>query len=263
MKKQLKMMGILSILALSLTQLARAETAGSGQSVTPGERAKIEGVVHDYLKAKPEVILESVQALQQKQMDQMQQTIKQTQNLAAQFVAPLMSAKGDAVGGNPNGKVTLVEFFDYQCPHCIDMDPILDQFLKNNKEVRVVYKEWPIRGPLSQTAAQMAMAANVQGKYYEFHHALMTSGQLGSEDQLMAIAKSVGLDLQKLKTDMNGEAVKAKLKETSDLAQSLKLFGTPAIFIGKTPSEKQKTTKVIYVPGVMNEAQLKEAIGKV
>jgi protein-disulfide isomerase len=83
----------------------------------------------------------------------------------------LLYRAGDPIAGNPKGKVTLVEFFDYQCGHCIDMAPVIGEIIKANPNVRVIFKEFPIRGPVSDYAARAALAANKQGKYYQFSHA--------------------------------------------------------------------------------------------
>ena len=90
--------------------------------------------------------------LQRKQYEQAEQTVKQTQKIAPQFASALFKQDNDPTAGNPKGIVTIVEFFDYQCPHCVDMAPVTEAIIKANSNVRYVFKEFPIRGPVSDFA---------------------------------------------------------------------------------------------------------------
>lgn len=227
-------------------------------NVSPAERAKIEEVVHQYLLKKPEVLVEALQILQKKQYDQAEQTVKQTQQTAGNFTKALFHQANDPVAGNADGKVTVVEFFDYQCPHCIDMAPVMAAIIKANPDVRIIFKEFPIRGPMSEFASRAALAANKQGKYVDFSHALLTANQPLSQDVIFDIAKKQGLDVDKLKKDMTDKSVDDQLKDTIKLAQNLKLFGTPAFFIGKTDD----SGKISYVPGQMDQKQMQDSIDK-
>lgn len=243
-----------------VTQAYAATAATTNNvNVSPEERAKIEEVVHQYLLAKPEVIMEAVQALQKKQYEQAENTVKETQKTASTFAKGLFTQSNDPVAGNPKGKISVVEFFDYQCPHCVDMAPVIAEVIKTNPDVRIVFKEFPIRGPMSEFAARAALAANKQGKYYEFSHALLISNKPLTKEVVFEIAKSSGLDVDKLKKDMDDKSVEDQLKSNMKLAQDLKLFGTPAFFIGKTDA----SGAVNYVPGQMDKKQLQDAINKV
>lgn len=250
-----------AITAAVLTFTAQTTWAANTQaaaSVSPAERAKIEEVVHQYLLQKPEVIVEAVQNFQRKQYEQAEQTVKKTQQTASSFAKPLFQQANDPMIGNPNGNVTIVEFFDYQCPHCVDMAPVIAGIVKNNANVKVVFKEFPIRGPISDFAARVALAANKQGKYYEFSHALLTSKEPLSQDVVMTVAKDNGLNIDQLKKEMNDQSISDQLKNNIKLAQNLKLFGTPAFFIGKSDA----TGAVNYVPGQMDQKQMQDAIDK-
>jgi protein-disulfide isomerase len=239
---------------------APVKKSNESASISPTEREKIEEIVHQYLLKKPEVLVEAMQVLQRKQYEQAQETVKQTQQAAASFANALFHQANDPVSGNPNGKVTVVEFFDYQCPHCIDMAPVMDSIIKANPDLRVVYKEFPIRGPVSEFAARAALAANLQGKYAEFSHALLTSGQQLTQDSIMQIATGLGLDMSKLKKDMDDNKIKDQLKSNIKLAQDLKLFGTPALFVGKTNAKGNEP--INYVPGQVDQTQLQQMIDK-
>ncbi len=173
-------------------------TAMADNNFNAAQKQQIESVVHDYLLKNPDVVVQSLQAYQQKQIDQARQTMAKTQSSSPKFVNSLFHQAKDPVAGNPQGAVTIVEFFDYQCSHCIDMSPLLDSFLKANPNVKVIFKEFPIRGPVSEFAAKAALAAKEQGKYIEFHQALMALAakqQPLTQDAILNAAKSVGLDV--------------------------------------------------------------------
>ena len=248
------------ILTLILTgaQSFAASNASGNIPVNPTQRAKIEEVVHQYLLTKPEVLVEAMQVLQRRQYEEAEKTVKKTEQNAPQYINALFNQTNDPIAGNPQGNVTVVEFFDYQCPHCVDMAPIIDAIMKANPNVRIVFKEFPIRGPLSEFAARAALAANKQGKYYELHHALITTKQPLTENGIYTLAKAQGLNVEQLKKDMNDQSINMQLKNNIKLAQDLKLFGTPAFFIGKSDATSSNT--IHYTPGQMNQKQLQDLI---
>ncbi len=257
--KTLLATGVMTFAAHSFAATAAAPTSTSA-NVNAAERAKIESVVHDYLLQKPEILMQAFQILQQKQMQEAEQSVKKTQSIANNFATALFHTSNDPVAGNPNGTVTIAEFFDYQCPHCVDMAPTIAGIIKANPNVRVVFKEFPIRGPMSEVAARAALAANKQGKYYDFMHALLTSNQQLTNDVIFTIAKNSGVNVDQLKKDMDSAAIKDQLKANMKLAQDLKLFGTPAVFVGKTNTGSG--TNINYYPGQVTQDQLQGLIDK-
>lgn len=172
----------------------------------------------------------------------------------------LFHDSNDPVIGNKNGKITIVEFFDYQCSHCVNMAYTLENIVKNNPDVRVVYKEFPIRGAMSDVAARAALAANMQGKYYPLHHALLTTDQSLSESTILSIAKAKGLNVDKLKKDMSSATVNKIIAANKSLANRLGIAGTPAFFIGKTDATDTKAVK--FELGEMSQSTLQEEITK-
>lgn len=248
---------LISLGAVGFAASTFAADMSASANVNPAERAKIESVVHDYLLKNPEIIVQAIQQMQQKQYQEAEQSVKKTQSIAGNFANALFHQNGDPVAGNPQGDVTMVEFFDYQCPHCVDMAPIVGEIIKANPNVRVVFKEFPIRGPMSETAARAALAANMQGKYYDFMHAVLTNQGDLNQDAIMKIAKNVGLNIDQLKKDMNSDTVKKQLQANMKLGQDLKLFGTPALFIGKTSGNT-----INYFPGAASSQQLQDMIDK-
>jgi protein-disulfide isomerase len=135
------------------------------------------------------------------------------------------------VGGNPGGDVTIVQFFDYNCPYCRVVAPTLREIERTDANVKFIYKEFPILGPGSEFAARAALAAHRQGKYIPFHRALMaTDGRVG-ERAVMEVAQSVGLDIPQLKKDTEDPGVIAAIERNLDLAGSLRIAVTPTFII--------------------------------
>jgi protein-disulfide isomerase len=254
--KYLIQLAAISAAASIAFQAHAATSTTNSNDVSPTERAKIESVVHDYLLKKPEILVEALQLMQKKQYEEAEKTVQQTQQTANKFAKALFSQGTDPVAGNPNGKITIAEFFDYQCGHCIDMAPTVDAIIKANPDVRVVYKEFPIRGPVSEFAARAALAANKQGKYRELSHGIMAAKPPLTQEAVLAIAKNVGLNVDELKKDMADKTIDAQLKANMKLAQDLKLFGTPAFFVGKTDGNGN----INYIPGEMKQEQLQSLI---
>lgn len=173
----------------------------------------------------------------------------------------LLKQPGDPIAGNPNGKVTIVEFFDYQCSHCQTMAGVIASIIKSNPQVRVVFKDFPIRGPMSDLAARAALAANMQGKYFQFSHDLLTTSQFLTEETIMDIAKKAGLNIVQLKKDMNSTAVSTQIRNTYALAKALNLMATPAFYVG--PTNANDMTQLNYTLGEMSQTELQQAIDRV
>lgn len=176
----------------------------------------------------------------------------------AELVKNLFHQSGDPVAGNPKGKVTVVEFFDYRCGHCVEMDPIIRHIMGNNAQVRVVYKELPIRGKSSELAARAALAAHQQGKYQALHHTLMTTSQPITEQYIMEAATSHGIDTAQLKKDMYSETINKQLRHNESLANQLGIDGTPAFLIGATNAQNMQEVK--FVLGGLSRSELQNEI---
>ena len=226
---------VISVLAAALSaSTVYAETA----AVTSEQKAEIEKIIHEYLvKTNPEVLIEASQALQGKQQAQMQEQAKSAiaQNGSALVSGSLTTA------GNPKGNVTLVEFFDYQCVHCIKMKPVINELIKKNPNLRVVFKEFPIFGKESEMASRVAIVAAMQGKYMNFQNGLFNVNQRLDEKTIMAVAKKAGLDMSTLKSDMESKTVNEQLEASHKLAEAIHLMGTPAFVVLATPGGQFKT----------------------
>ena len=253
------------VASLAAAGLMTATLAAQAADMSMGQKKQVQDVVREYLMQNPDVIIQALQGYQQKQMEEAKKTIQKTQDNSPQFVDALFHQANDAMAGNPQGKITVVEFFDYQCPHCVDMTPVIDSLIKSNPQVKVVFKEFPIRGPISEFASRAALAAKEQGKYFQFHVGLMNSKQEPlTQDAILSIAKSVGLDVEKLKAAMKSDNVEQQLKANYKLAQQLQLIGTPAFFVAKSDvSKTSPSTAIVFLPGQVDAAQMSQAIDKV
>ncbi|HSW68974.1 MAG TPA: DsbA family protein [Gammaproteobacteria bacterium] len=259
----MKLSRIVSSLAAAILIVVNLTAQAADLSVD--QKKQVQDVVRNYLTQNPDVIIQALQVYQQKQMDQAKKTIQKTQDSSPQYVDALFHQPNDPFAGNPNGKITVVEFFDYQCPHCVEMTPVVEGLIKNNPDVKIVFKEFPIRGPMSELATRAALAAKQQGKYFEMHKGLMGVKQEPlTEDAIYKIAQSVGLDLDKLKAAMRSDDVDQQVKANYRLAQQLELLGTPALFIAKSDVKKgSPATAILFIPGQVDSNQMNLAINKI
>jgi len=185
--------------------------------------------VRDYLVANPEVLVEAMQNLERKQR-QAEQT--EAQAALAAHSDELLNSPESPVGGNPQGDVTLVEFFDYNCPYCRQVAPAMVEAEDGDPRLRIVYKEFPILGPNSVLAARAALAARRQNLYPQFHKAMMQVSGAADEAQVVAVAEEIGLDVEQLRIDMQDPGIDAEIERNLALARALRINGTPGFVIG-------------------------------
>jgi protein-disulfide isomerase len=180
------------------------------------------------------------------------------------YARELLHDRADPVGGNLNGRLALVEFFDYRCPHCVRMNSSIIKLSRDNQDLRLVFKMLPVLGPESELAARAALAANIQGKFLPFHQALMNSDGDVSQSNIMSIASSLGLDITKLKSDMNSEYVSNALSQNIDLANQLGINGTPALFLMKSSLTEHSPHKdITFVIGEASFTELQQNLSKI
>jgi protein-disulfide isomerase len=233
--------------ALLLTLLVFAPLpAAAADSFTSEQRKELEGIVHDYLLAHPDIMLEVLQAAESRiksdSHDKAAKALTEHKN-------ELLADPNSPVAGNPQGDVTVVEFFDYRCPYCKQVEPAIEALLGEDRKLRFVYKEFPVLGPDSLMAARAALAARKQGKYDPFHKEMMAlKGQI-NEAAIYKVASSVGLDADRLKRDMASPEIGRMLKDNMGLAEALQIHGTPGFVIGSE-----------IVPGAIDLGTLKEMI---
>ncbi|SHL07182.1 Protein-disulfide isomerase [Bradyrhizobium lablabi] len=155
------------------------------------------------------------------------------------------------VAGNPNGDITIVEYFDFQCPYCRKIEPELRQVVQDDGKVRLVLKDWPILGPVSIVAARMALACKYQDKYLQAHDALIGVNSKLTEPRINELLAGAGIDVDRATRDLasNAKAIDAILARNNDQATAFEFRGTPSFIVGK-----------FRVPGVLTMAQFDQVI---
>ncbi|MEW6130197.1 MAG: DsbA family protein [Acidobacteriota bacterium] len=201
--------------------------AKTGEISKP-EREAIENVVREYLIKNPLVVREAMMALQAQEEKQKRETTAANMKLLR---SEIYSDADSPVTGNAKGDVTVVVFFDYFCGYCKKTMPGLQTLLANDSSLRIVYKEFPILGAQSLSAARAALAASRQGKYAEFHQALLAAAGAG-EDLIKAVSEGLNLDYAKLQKDMSDPKISAALERNIRLAELLNINGTPTYLVG-------------------------------
>lgn len=165
------------------------------------------------------------------------------------------SSDANVPAAGPRDAVTVVSVFsDYRCGHCRAFHMVLDEFRRDNPNVRIVYRDWPVLGAPSEQAARWAIASAMQGRHAAFHDALMIAPKDMSEHDLSQAAARAGLDMDRLHRDLDGreDAIDATLRDTDALARSYGLQGTPGIVIGK-----------LVIPGAIDRATLDRAVAAI
>ena len=234
---------------LGMSLLLLAPQRGQSGELSAAQQSEIKVLIRDYLLKNPEVIQEALNELEKRQAD----NEKAAQGKAlSEWLPVLMQSGRSTVLGNPKGDVTLIEFFDYNCGYCKRARTDLQKLIDNDKNVRVIIRDFPVLGPDSVDAAIVAVAARQQlagSKYMDFHVKLIESkGRIGKE-RALSVAKDLNMDVQKLQKDMELAETKAILSETMQIGDALRLQGTPAYLIGN---------EVVF--GAVGYQNLKEAI---
>ena len=236
----------LAFLALLWTAPSHAQTP-SREAPT---REAIEEIVRDLIRREPEIVLDALEAME-KRRDAAQ--AQQARRALAERRRELENDPDAPAVGNPRGGVVVVEFFDYRCPYCKRMHEPVRQMLAAERDVRVVRRDLPILGPASVTASRAALASRAQGaaRYEAFHDALLTSRGNLDDAAVFRLARETGLDVERLRRDMDDPRVTALLRRNADLAQALGLTGTPGYAIGEA-----------LVPGAVDLATLRSLVAE-
>jgi protein-disulfide isomerase len=221
-------------LALSLATLSTFALAGTAAraEIAAADRPAIEAIVKNYLMQHPEVLRDAMTALDRQEKAQEASAVAQA---VADHREAIFDSPHQAVLGNPGGKVTLVELFDYNCPHCRNVVGDLDKLMKANPDLKFVLKDFPILTPQSMDAAKIAIALRAQAhgeRYWDFHKSLMEAKGLVGQPEALAAARAVGADMQRLIKDAAGPEVDASIKEVGQIADDIHAGGTPTFVLG-------------------------------
>jgi protein-disulfide isomerase len=214
--------------------------AAQADQFTPTQRAEIVGIVREALLQDPSILRDAIDAL--KADDGSQQK--------AQLAASRSRLEdGGAVSGNPQGDVTIVEFFDTRCPYCRKLEPVMAKLLAEDHRVRLVYKDLPILGPPSVLGSKALLAARRQGGYEQLRDAIMAAPPQTTKAMIREAVEGLGLDWARLARDMDDPAIQTQIEENLRLAQAVGVNGTPAMLIGD-----------VLVPGAVDLPELREAV---
>ena len=231
--------------------LCGAPVAASAQSFSEAQRTELHKIIRDYLVTNPEVLEEVSAELTKRQaaVEGEKHAAAVTTNANLIFNSP----RGVTVG-NKDGDVTMVEFFDYNCGYCKRAMIDMMELIKSDPKLKVVLKEFPVLGPTSMEAAQVAVAVRMQDptgkKYLDFHQKLLSGRGQADKARSIAAAKEAGLDTARIEKDMASPEVRATIEENFKLAESMGMNGTPSYVIGKQ-----------VVIGAVGHDVLKEKIG--
>ena len=219
---------LLATLAVALALFAPG-WAGAEEPIEPARVEAIERIIENYILEHPEIVMRALRVLEERQQAEREAAIRLA---VAAHSDDIFNDPAAPTTGNPDGDVSVVEFFDYRCPYCKRVvGPILEAVAADGN-VRLVFKEFPILGAESYFAARAALAAVRQGRYRAFHVALMAlEGDLDAP-VVMGVAARLGLDLDRLRADMDRPEVKAAIARNQALADALYIEGTPAFVIG-------------------------------
>ena len=216
-----------ALLALAcLLPLARPTAA---EEFSPTQRQEIVQILRDALKTDPTILRDAFATMQaEEERSRDRATADAIARLGGSLVDP-----ADAVEGNPNGDVTMVEFYDTRCPYCRRMLPAMTDLMRAEPELKLVMKDLPILGPVSQLESRALLAAQRQGGYFKLRDALMHGSAPSTLDSIRDTAAGLGLDAQRLLHDMDDPVIKARLEGNVALAQKLGIQGTPAMIVGR------------------------------
>jgi protein-disulfide isomerase len=212
------------------------------------QRDEIVRVVREALKADPSILREAVVTLQAD--DQAREAAESRDSIKNNQKA-LFNTFGDPEAGNPNGDVTVVEFYDPRCPYCRKMLPGIEAMLQKDHGIRLVYKDIPVLGEGSVLESKAILAAQKQGAYLKMQTALMTDPAQPSPELIMSKARALGLDALKLNADINSTSMRDRIRANLELSRVMKVIGTPTFVIGDT-----------VIPGMADVAQLQAAIAQ-
>ena len=219
------------------------------ESIAPADPAlkqAVDQMIDQYIRAHPEVIEQSLQALEAKREAEEKARVKQAISTRQN---ELLNDPSSPTSGNPNVDVTVVEFFDYRCGYCKRAAGAVTQLQKEDPRVRIVYKDLPILGEASELAAKAALASRAQGKHQAFHEALLASKAEMTKEEVLHIAGEVGLDTKRLEADMANPEWQTVIDRNRALAKDLGISGTPGFIVGTE-----------LVPGALDLNGLKDLI---
>lgn len=229
---------------------------GSAFSFDDTQKKELGEIIKQYLIENPEVLVEAQTVLEQRQLMAQQSRMK---NVIAEMAEDLKGGPDDIVFGNPDGDVTVVEFFDYNCGYCKRAMSDMVEIVKNDPNVKFVLKEFPILGPESVEATSVSIAVNriAPEKAAQFHTEMLGSAGRADKVKAMSIAKDLGIDTAALEKEMLDEEHLSSISKTYEIAQALEINGTPSYVVGDEP-----LFGAVGSAGILEKIQNMRACGK-
>ncbi|CAL7960645.1 Outer membrane protein [Gammaproteobacteria bacterium] len=253
-----------ALVCITFQSNAVATSAAAKTEVFDQQQTKqIEQIVHDYLVKNPNVLVEASKKLQEQEAAKEEANIQKIKNIIPKYKKEIFdtNAASRVVTGNPNGKLIIAEFTQYQCGHCKAVAPLVDKLLKDNPEAQLITIYWPFFGNDAIYASKVALAAQKQNKFNELNQAMLATTDFLTKDKIDVVIKATtSLDAKKLLVDIEAKEIDVGLKANFKLAGDLGLIGTPTfIFTNK------EMTKFSLVPGQTRdmEGDLKKSLNEV
>jgi len=222
-----------AILIAAALLLAVAAAPARAQTFSTDQRKEIETIVKDYLMQHPEIMQDVMAELEKRQQAA---DAEKHREMVKENSTAIFSSPHQVVLGNPQGNVTMVEFFDYNCGYCKRALSDMLGLIKTDTNLKFVLKEFPVLGEGSVEAAHVAVAARMQDatgkKYIEFHQKLLGGRGPADRARALAVAKDVGFDMARIEKDMSSDEVKKTIEENMKLADALGVSGTPSYVVG-------------------------------
>ncbi len=219
-----------AIAGLAISALCAVAPARAGMS--DAQKTEVQGIIRDYLINNPDVLRDALAEMERRQKEA---DASARQKAVSDAAPQIFNSPNQAVLGNPNGKVTLVEFFDYNCGYCKKSLDDIARLVKEDSDLRLVIKDFPVLGPGSIEAAEVATALRKQfsgDKYWQYHYKLLgMKGQVGRA-QAISVAKDMGANLDQLNRDLAAPETKSSIQEVMKIADGLQLTGTPSFVLG-------------------------------
>jgi protein-disulfide isomerase len=239
-------LALTALFLVSIASIIPIQAAGAGE-FTAAQRAEIIATIRDALKQDPSILRDAVVALQADDGERE----KSASRAAVTGARDVLVNPADPVAGNPNGNVTIVEFFDVRCPYCRKLEPEMASLLAGDHDVRLVYKDLPILGPASVVGTKALLAAHKQNAYEKLRDVVMRMPPDMTRAGIETEAKKLGLDMTRLDHDMDDASVQQQIDTNLRLAQRLNIQGTPALIVGDD-----------VLPGAVDAAELKRAVAE-
>src|SRR3990170_3186885 len=223
--------------ATSQSTAAAPEKPAGGSTFSADQRKELHSIIKEFLLTNPDVLFDA-QAVLDARMEKIQ-TERMTVAMK-EFADELYRPTGSPIVGNVMGDVPIVEFFDYNCGFCKKAFPDVAKLMEKDKKVRVILKEFPILSKGSEEASRVALAAKMQGKYWEFHRAMLEIPGQANEASALRTAEKLGLDMPRIKKDMASAEVKKEIEDTRKLAAKIGIQGTPHFIVATASSPERR-----------------------